>query len=191
MAAITISGGDKWKAYLERLAQKAEVRAGVLEGATNTEGQKVAEYAAYNEFGATINVPAKAQTLYFKQNRDGSVGNRFVKKDKSNFAQDVTVPAHTINIPARPFMRQTLKEKKKAWAESLARALKEGVSAEDALNIVGRQMEDDIRAKILSNMAPANAPSTVARKNKEEAGRVGTLVDTGALAQSISYEISK
>ena len=59
MAAITISGGDKWKAYLERLAQKAEVRAGVLEGATNIETrQLVAEYAAYNEFG-TSRIPAR------------------------------------------------------------------------------------------------------------------------------------
>ena len=147
MAAITISGGDKWKAYLERLAQKAELRAGVLEGATNTEGQKVAEYAAYNEFG-------------------------------------------TSRIPARPFMRTTLQEQRGEWVQGLGRLLASH-GPEQALHFVGRRMEDDIRTKILSNMAPANAPSTVARKNKEEAGRAGTLVDTGALAKSISYEISK
>lgn len=147
MAAITISGGDKWKAYLERLAQKAEVRAGVLEGATTTEGQSVAQYAAYNEFG-------------------------------------------TARIPARPFMRTTLQKQRGEWVQGLGRLLASR-DPEQALHFVGRRMEDDIRAKILSNMAPANAPSTVARKNKEEAGRAGTLVDTGALAQSISYEISK
>lgn len=148
MAAITISGGDKWKAYLERLAQKAEVRAGVLEGATNIETrQLVAEYAAYNEFG-------------------------------------------TARIPARPFMRTTLQKQRGEWVQGLGRLLASR-DPEQALHFVGRRMEDDIRAKILSNMAPANAPSTVARKNKEEAGRAGTLVDTGALAQSISYEISK
>lgn len=147
MAAITISGGDKWKAYLERLAQKAEVRAGVLEGATTTEGQSVAQYAAYNEFG-------------------------------------------TARIPARPFMRTTLQKQRGEWVQGLGRLLASR-DPEQALHFVGRRMEDDIRTKILSNMAPANAPSTVARKNKEEAGRAGTLVDTGALAQSISYEISK
>lgn len=147
MAAITISGGDKWRKALERMARKAQVRAGVLEGATTTEGQSVAQYAAYNEFG-------------------------------------------TARIPARPFMRTTLQKQRGEWVQGLGRLLASR-DPEQALHFVGRRMEDDIRAKILSNMAPANAPSTVARKNKEEAGRAGTLVDTGALAQSISYEISK
>ena len=64
------------------------VKAGVLENATRGEGgTPVAEYAAYNEYGATIEIPERTQTLYFKRKRDGSVGNRFVKKGKSDFAQ--------------------------------------------------------------------------------------------------------
>lgn len=58
MAAITVSGGTKWKKVLESMAQKVKVRAGVLEGATNTEGQSVATYGAYNEFG-TSRIPPR------------------------------------------------------------------------------------------------------------------------------------
>lgn len=49
--SFNIRGGRKWKAVLDRLAVKAEVRAGILEGAKNTEGEYVAQYAAYNEYG--------------------------------------------------------------------------------------------------------------------------------------------
>ncbi len=55
---VTISGGTKWKAYLERLARKVQVRAGVMEDATTDEGEAVAPYAAYNEFG-TSRVPPR------------------------------------------------------------------------------------------------------------------------------------
>lgn len=148
MASITISGGHKWKAYLQRLAQKAKVRAGVPEGATNSEGKSVAEYAAYNEFGAA-------------------------------------------RIPPRPFMRNTLEEQRRNWIDALAALLKEGHTPDNALQLLGRRMADDIQAKILSNMDPANAASTIAGKNKKEAGRAGTLVDTGALVTSISYVVEK
>ena len=49
-ASITVSGGDKWRKALERLAQKVQVCAGVLENA-RYQGKCVAQYAAYNEFG--------------------------------------------------------------------------------------------------------------------------------------------
>ncbi len=53
------------------------VKAGVLENATRGEGgTPVAEYAAYNEYGATIEIPERTQTLYFKRKRDGSVGGQ-------------------------------------------------------------------------------------------------------------------
>lgn len=58
MSNVTISGGTKWQAYLERLAQKVQVRAGVMEGAKTDAGERVAEYAAYNEYG-TSRIPPR------------------------------------------------------------------------------------------------------------------------------------
>ena len=56
-------------------------------------------------FGGKINIPARSQQAYFNQDKKtGEVGKLFVKKKKSNFAQWVTIPAYTINMPARPML---------------------------------------------------------------------------------------
>lgn len=62
-------------------------------------------YAAIQHFGGTIDMPARSQQAYFRQDkRSGAVGNRFVSRRRSNFAQWVTLGAYTIRIPARPFL---------------------------------------------------------------------------------------
>ena len=148
MSNVTISGGTKWQAYLERLAQKVQVRAGVMEYATTDEGERVAEYAAYNEFG-------------------------------------------TSRVPPRPFMRKTLEREGENWIRGVGALLKNGLSPDEALEKTGKRMAENIEATIMSNMAPANAPSTIRRKNRTEAGRAGTLVDTGALLKSITHQVPK
>ncbi|AIK14259.1 putative phage-related protein [Pectobacterium atrosepticum] len=64
-------------------------------------------YARIHQEGGTINMPARSQRAYYKQNKDGSVGNRFVKKSKSNFSQWNTMGEYRITIPARPFLHLT------------------------------------------------------------------------------------
>lgn len=167
------------------------VKAGVLENAKRAEGgTSVAEYAAYNEYGATVEIPERTQTLYFKRKRDGSVRNRFVKKGKSDFAQDATVKAHTVTIPSRPFLRSTLDARGDDWVERLGAALQAGSTPQKAMELVGRRMVDDIQATIKSNMLPDNAESTKRRKNAKGAGK-GTLIDSGSLLKAISYEVVK
>ncbi|MFL1552496.1 phage virion morphogenesis protein [Pseudomonas sp. D47] len=62
-------------------------------------------YAAIHQFGGTIEIAARSQSIYFKQNAStGVVGNQFVKKGKSNFAQRVTMGAYQIDMPARPYL---------------------------------------------------------------------------------------
>jgi phage virion morphogenesis protein len=61
-------------------------------------------YAAVHQFGHTFNRQARAHTLHFKQGKDGSIGNKFVKAHKSNFTQKVTIGAHSVTIPARPYL---------------------------------------------------------------------------------------
>lgn len=60
-------------------------------------------YAAIHNFGGEIQHAARSQQAYFKKTKAG-VSNRFVKKHKSNFAQWVTIGAHSVTIPARPFL---------------------------------------------------------------------------------------
>ena len=56
---VEIKGGDKYKAFLAKMAQIAGgVKAGILNNATTTDGKSIAEYAVYNEFG-TSRIPAR------------------------------------------------------------------------------------------------------------------------------------
>lgn len=62
-------------------------------------------YAAAHQLGAQIDMPQRQQTIF--QNYDpktDTFDQKFRKKSRSNFARDVTVKAHTVSIPARPFL---------------------------------------------------------------------------------------
>lgn len=62
-------------------------------------------YAAIHQFGGEINQAARTQTIYQRFNpKTGDFDPKFVKKRKSTFARDVTIPARTIRIPARPYL---------------------------------------------------------------------------------------
>jgi len=77
---------------------------------TSRHGDNTAEigtnavYAAIHQFGGEINIPARSQQSYFKQDRRGSVGRLFVRKSASNFAQWHTRGTQIIEMPARPFL---------------------------------------------------------------------------------------
>lgn len=174
MANISITGGDKWRKALSRLAQdkKIMVRAGVLEGAKNTAGESVAKYAAYNEFGAVVRVTPKMKAFF-------------------RYRFGVNLKKETLVIPARPFMRRTLEKHRQAWVNGVAALLKNGCTSQDTLQQVGKRMADDIQAQIMSNMDPANSGLTTKIKNERESGRAGTLVNTGTLVRSINYEVEK
>jgi phage gpG-like protein len=61
-------------------------------------------YGAIHQFGGEIEHAARSQQVYFRQDKDGSVGNRFVQKQKSNFAHWVTRGAHSTDMPVRPYL---------------------------------------------------------------------------------------
>ena len=59
MNNVTVTGGDKYKAVLEKIARlKLTAQAGIPAGATTTDGKSIPMYAAYNEFG-TSRIPAR------------------------------------------------------------------------------------------------------------------------------------
>ena len=194
--AASVKGGKKWKEALKPYAEanKTSVSVGILAGATYPDGQPVAAIAAVHEFGGQINKPARQQTMYFKRNKDGGVGNRFVKKSESDFAQEVAVGAHTITIPARSFMRSTLAEKKGEWGKEAAAALKSNRGdIKKALAAVGEVATKDMTRAIETGIDPALSANTVAAKRhrKGSKGRPDLpLVDTGAMEEALGYEVS-
>lgn len=61
-------------------------------------------YGAIHQFGGKIEHAARSQQVYFRQGKDGSVGNRFVRRRQSNFSQWVTRGAHSTDMPERPYL---------------------------------------------------------------------------------------
>ncbi|MDE9466878.1 phage virion morphogenesis protein [Xenorhabdus bovienii] len=62
------------------------------------------KYARIHQEGGTINRPARRQQAYYRMNKNGTVGNRFARKSTSNYSELNTIPAHKIQMPARPFL---------------------------------------------------------------------------------------
>lgn len=83
-----------------RLAGSFNLRA-TIEGASL--GSPV-EYAAIHMLGGTIKKAARQHTIYqHYDEKTDTLDQKFRKKNRSNFARDVTIGAHEITIPARPY----------------------------------------------------------------------------------------
>ena len=144
MASRTTDRDLGLKKFIRQLqvAKVTEVVVGVQQGADN-DGQQIAEYAAYNEFG-------------------------------------------TESIPDRSFMRsafdENLAELKQDMDTQYGRVQAGQITVRTALGLVGLRHQDQIKNKIDTNIPPPNSPVTIAKK-----GSSHTLIDTGAMKNSIHY----
>ncbi len=201
MAKITTKMSGGLEKYIAELvaANGAGVRVGALAGATYIDGPLAGESVAVNlarhEFGAEVKKEARDATVYFKKNKDGSVGNLFVKKDKSDFAQDVNIGAHTFKIPARAPIRTTMFKKEIEWRREILSYLKayssvEGIDFKAALTEVGDIMAQDIQDAFTNGLLPPLKPSTIKQKIKKGYGAHAGLavVLTGQAQRSITAE---
>ena len=100
----------------------------------------------------------------------------------------------TKDIPKRSFIRSTSKDEGKKWQNAMDRVVGSVIDGacesqvENELHQVGQTARKDIINKIDSNIKPENAESTKKRKGKL---KTQTLVDTGALRQSIEARVKK
>lgn len=105
-AAKRING--KPRGYENILRVSGRLQQSIFEAVENADlilvGSNVA-YAAAQHEGATIEVAEREQTIYqhYDAKRD-FFDPKFRKPSRSNFARDVHVKAHTITIPARPYI---------------------------------------------------------------------------------------
>lgn len=94
------------------------------------------------------------------------------------------------NIDERSYLRSTiLTEKKnyKTFFKKLSKKIVAGeISKEKALNLLGTQLQTDVRDTITFLSDPPLALSTIARRVKNSSN---PLVDTGLLRASIIYEV--
>ena len=150
-----------------RSLKNVRVKAGVLKGATYEDGTSVAEVAIKNEFGDP-------------------------------------------KTPSRPFMRRAIKKYGDQWKTDFSNGLADFIAGKAELhsiaNRLGVLMQACIQESIDSNIPPPNSPATIARKkariignrgtpildehgNTAPSGSTQTLIDTGHMMKSISYEV--
>jgi hypothetical protein len=87
-----------------------------------------------------------------------------------------------LGVPQRSFMRSTYEEKN-GWKNVIEQVYDEviqGRSVESAVGMLGEIVTNDIKTKISNNIPPPNAIETVRRKGSSK-----TLIDTGAMRQSV------
>ncbi|MDD1534564.1 MULTISPECIES: phage virion morphogenesis protein [unclassified Bradyrhizobium] len=60
-------------------------------------------YAAIHQFGGQIAKAARSAVLHFKTNKRTGI-SRFAKPGKADRARKATIGAHTVRMPARPFL---------------------------------------------------------------------------------------
>lgn len=188
--AENIQGLGAFQRKLKRLVRKrgepGAVKAGFIGDATYPDGPSIVSVAALQEYGGLIRVPERMTTVYRSVREDGTFNKqgRFVKKRVSNFATDHVVPAHTIVIPPRAFMRTTFSEKRVAWLRDLVTLLRTDMRTETALGTLGLKMAEDIQATIRGWTEPPNAPSTIRKKKRNN-----PLEDTNTMLRAVTSEV--
>lgn len=98
----------------------------------------------------------------------------------------------TRSIPERSFIRSTIDENESlidSWRdEMLKKLISDDWTVEKALEAIGFRIQILIQNKIKSNVPPPNAPSTLKHKAREGTSG-GTLIDSGLLLRSITYQV--
>ena len=94
----------------------------------------------------------------------------------------------TEDIPQRSFLASTFDDNK-GWSGNIEFVRNRVLEGEDPMRAMSKFVceiaVNDIKKKISSNIQPPNAKSTIKRK-----GSSRTLIDTGAMRNAVTYEIS-
>lgn len=181
---------QKHIAALKAIENK-KVEAGWFESNRYPDGKSVAYIASVLEYGCVIEVSGRTQTVYRKVDANGDFANegRFVKAAKSNFATDHFVPAHTIVIPARPFMRLAYSNFKKSLPDlqkKLGKQFLDGkITADQMLGQIGLHLESLIIDSMQNGGWTPNAKSTIANKGFDK-----PLKHWGTMMQTVTFKVS-
>jgi len=111
--------------------------------------------------------------------RDDGLSNAFLA-----YIHDNGSPIN--NIPARPFIKQTIEENAEYVSKMMLKALM-SKDPEAILAELGEVMAGKIKAKIMMGVDPALQPETVKKKK----GNALPLFDTGQMMESINYIVRK
>lgn len=199
---VTIKDNNNIPKLMKSLKQLkgSKISVGVPDG-------EMADIAAVHEFGATITAkkkylaiplqkkyrnvsPRSVSGLFFVPSKSGNGGTLCLSKGKGKKAKVEACYwlTKSVKIPERSFLRACIDEKEKDFyklaEKQLDKWLQSNSDAEPMLNTLGLQFRGYVQKYIRDLSSPPNAPLTVALK-----GSNSPLTDTGALSNSIEYEI--
>lgn len=104
----------------------------------------------------------------------------------------------TPQTPPRPFIRPTIAERRKSWAEQLRigfqKSLEGKIAPRTVLEAVGEGVRGDIRKTISQVNTPVLANSTIqARRTRKVNSNqsVKPLIDTGKMRDSVEYIVTE
>lgn len=110
------------------------------------------------------------------------------KTDSFNLNKAIWNEFGTVNIPERPFMRNTVAKKKSIYKRHMRKAASQIMAGSSTipvvLNKLGILVQGDIQGEITSLNSPPNAPSTIRQK-----GSSNPLIDTSAMRQAVTWEV--
>lgn len=119
----------------------------------------------------------------------GVIGNNAGRDGDLNNAQLMAIHEFgTDHIPERAPIRKTMAKNGEEYGTKFEKGIASVLTGEkDAdllLNLIGAQVAGDVVGEIQAGVEPALSPQTIKRKGSDR-----PLIDTGALVQSISYEV--
>jgi hypothetical protein len=89
------------------------------------------------------------------------------------------------NQPPRPYFRNMIAAKSPEWGKDLGKIMKlTQMDSEQALQLMGQRIKDQLQESIRSLESPPLAPSTIAKK-----GFSKPLIETGHMLNSVDYEV--
>lgn len=98
------------------------------------------------------------------------------------------------NQPPRPFFRNAISDHEVEWKESLARWMEAGVPIEQALELLGAQIQGDVQVSISTLMEPAISDATLhirRTRKKRRTDSTKPLVDSGEMFGDVKYEVGE
>lgn len=162
------------KALFKRLKslKNAKVTIGWFEDTKYLDDTPVHKIAEIQEYGATIKVTDKMRKWFA--------------------AQGYPLNSHTteIHIPPRSFIRTTIDEKSKEWAEQFRNNFKSMIedgdlTLEQVFKKLGIRISTNIKQKISQIKEPPLSQMTIAMKN----GNDKPLIDSGVMMQTNTYKV--
>lgn len=89
-------------------------------------------------------------------------------------------------IPARPFMTRALEKNEDKYAAIATTSIVSRIPGGSVLMLrkIGKEAVEDMRREIIEFKKPANAPSTIRAKGKDD-----PLVESGRMIRAVNYRI--